>query len=258
MCCTRQRSNDDDVCSSIISTSSIISHVLINCRSRSYFFYSPIHLHSSTDQMPKSFSYSFDATSLGVSSSVKIDILEPPVSSLAIQSNVASSTTTSTEMLRVAPSTPSSSSSTSSKYGNLSSLDELNLLSHEIDKQITKKTNDVLELAKEFLAGTLDSSEFHTKMLETGNIAMADLTLISKKLIKRHKFEANPNQRDFMRVKRLQFPTDSKDLGEFFCSGKYFADNELFGVFPGLSEKYVQTHVQNEGCEVLKIFWNIF
>ncbi|KAG5671382.1 hypothetical protein PVAND_001583 [Polypedilum vanderplanki] len=164
------------------------------------------------NQMPKLFSYSFDATSLGVSSSVKIDVLEN--SSLAIQSNVASSTTTTAnEMPRIAPATPLS---VSSKYANLSSLDELNLLSHEIDKQITKKTNEVLELAKEFVAGSIESNAFHSRMIEIGNIAMSDLLLISKKLIKRHKFEANPNQRDFMRVKQLQFPTSSKDLVNYF------------------------------------------
>jgi hypothetical protein len=191
--------------------------VIINFDSRCHSHFSLLPL---TDQLPKSFTYSLETRSLGVSNSFKIDILEP---SLAIQSDVASSTTATTtaaaEMPRSTHSTVSSSSSSTSKYANLSSLDELNLLSHEIDKQITKKTNEILELVKEFLAGSIESCAFHARMLEIGNISIADLTVITKKLMKRHKFEANPNQRDFMRVKYLQFPTSSKDLGEYFFRG---------------------------------------
>lgn len=95
-----------------------------------------------------------------------------------------------------------------------SALDELNVISHEIDKQLSKKTLEILELLKEFLSGSLDKSFFIGKMREASNISLGDLTLLARKLIKRHKFEINPNYREFLRIKFLQFPTSSKDIGE--------------------------------------------
>jgi hypothetical protein len=108
----------------------------------------------------------------------------------------------------------SPSSSSSSKYANITLNEELKLLGHEIDKQITKKTNEILELIKEFLGNSIDKLEFYSKLNEVSNTTMGDLTLITKKLMKRYKYEANPNQKDFMRMKHLQFPTNSRDLGE--------------------------------------------
>lgn len=96
----------------------------------------------------------------------------------------------------------------------MSSLDELNLIAKEIDKQITKKTNEVLELLKELLSKTIEKNVYFTKMTDASETSLSDLLAITKKLIKRHKFEPNPNHREFMRIKFLQFPTTSNDLGE--------------------------------------------
>lgn len=98
----------------------------------------------------------------------------------------------------------------------MSSLDELNVIAKEIDKQISKKTNEVLQLIKDHLSGTLDKNAYYAKMTDASETSTSDLLTITKKLIKRHKFEPNPNHREFMRIKFLQFPTTSKDLGE--CS----------------------------------------
>lgn len=97
----------------------------------------------------------------------------------------------------------------------MSSLDELNLIGHEIDKQMTKKTNETLELLKELLSGSLEKHTFLTKMANATNTTNLDLVSIAKKLVKRHKFEVNPNHKEFMRIKRLQFPTTSNDLSEY-------------------------------------------
>lgn len=96
----------------------------------------------------------------------------------------------------------------------MSSLDELNVIGHEIDKQITKKTNEILELLKDFLSGALEKMHFLTKMTDASDTSISDLLSIAKKLTKRHKFEPNPNHKEFMRIKFLQFPTSSRDLGE--------------------------------------------
>lgn len=96
----------------------------------------------------------------------------------------------------------------------LSPADEMNVISHEIDKQISKKTNEILELLKELVSGSVDETSFSVKMSEAGNLSSADMVSIAKKLIKRHKFEINPNQREFLRMKFLQFPTTSRDIGE--------------------------------------------
>lgn len=101
-----------------------------------------------------------------------------------------------------------------SKSSKLSSVDELNVISHEIDKQITKKTHMILEVLKEHLSGTLEKNTFLTKMSDAAETCLADLISVAKKLIKRHKFEPNPNHREFMRIKFLQFPTTSKDLSK--------------------------------------------
>lgn len=97
----------------------------------------------------------------------------------------------------------------------MSSLDELNLISHEIDKQMTKKTNETLELLKDFLGGSLDKNTFFVKMSDTSETSIQDILSIARKLIKRHKFEVNPNHKEFMRIKFLNFPTTSKDLSEY-------------------------------------------
>lgn len=114
----------------------------------------------------------------------------------------------------------------------MSPTDELNLFNHEIDKQITRRTNEILELIKQYLGGIIDGREFHMKMIDNGNISINDLILISKKLIKRHKFEANPNQRDFMRMKQLSFATTSQDIGELnlesFLMGFVSTDKTFF------------------------------
>lgn len=96
----------------------------------------------------------------------------------------------------------------------MSSLDELNIIGHEIDKQITKKTNEILELLKDFLGGALEKNNFLTRMTDASDTSISDLLSIAKKLTKRHKFEPNPNHKEFMRIKFLQFPTSSRDLGE--------------------------------------------
>lgn len=102
----------------------------------------------------------------------------------------------------------------SPKGSSLSPADEMNVISHEIDKQITKKTNEILELLKEFVSGSVDKAAFSVKMGEAGNFSSGDMVSIAKKLIKRHKFEINPNQREFLRMKFLQFPTTSREIGE--------------------------------------------
>lgn len=152
--------------------------------------------------MPKSITYSVETT--GISNScVKIDIL---TSAGTFFSSDA------VEMPKKITSLP--------KNANISLNDELNLLSHEIDKQMNKKTLEILELVKEYLGNELNEIEFHSKMNDIGNVSVSDLSTISKKLIKRQKFEVNPNHKDFMRMKFLQFPTSSKDLGKFFYNYK--------------------------------------
>ena len=108
-----------------------------------------------------------------------------------------------------------SSLNSHNKCSKLSSVDELNVISHEIDKQITKKTNLILELLKEYLDGKMEKDLFLSKMSDATETSLSDLVSVAKKLIKRHKFEPNPNHKEFMRIKFLQFPTTSKDLGEF-------------------------------------------
>lgn len=169
------------------------------CTNEKYFFFV-----SKIDQLPKSFTYSLETSSTGVSSSVKIDILAP---SLFSQTE-ASSTTNEMSKTQTSP----------SKHSNISLNDELNLLGHEIDKQMSKKTNEILELTKEFLGNKIDKNEFHSRMEYSGNINMCDFISITKRLTKRQKFEANPNQKEFSKMKHLQFPTSSKDLGEFWVA----------------------------------------
>lgn len=100
----------------------------------------------------------------------------------------------------------------------MSSYDELNLISHEIDKQMTKKTNETLELLKEFVSGTMEKCIFLAKFSDASDCNQSDLVSIARKLIKRHKFLLNPNHKEFMRIKFLNFPTSSKDLGELHRS----------------------------------------
>ncbi|CAG9808021.1 unnamed protein product [Chironomus riparius] len=151
-----------------------------------------------TNRMPKSITYSVETT--GISSScVKIDILTSTGSFF---------NSDSVEISKLATSI--------SKHANISLNDELNILSHEIDKQMNKKTMEILELVKEYLGNELSEVEFHSKMNDIGNVSVSDLSTIAKKLIKRQKFEANPNQKEFMRMKFLQFPTSSKDLVNYF------------------------------------------
>ncbi|XP_070503704.1 uncharacterized protein [Chironomus tepperi] len=151
-----------------------------------------------TNRMPKSITYSVETT--GISSScVKIDILTSTGSYYNLDA---------VDMSKVVTSIP--------KHANISLNDELNILSHEIDKQINKKTLEILELVKEYLGNQLNEDEFHSRMNDIGNVSVSDLSTIAKKLIKRQKFEANPNQKDFMRMKFLQFPTSSKDLVNYF------------------------------------------
>lgn len=149
-----------------------------------------------TDQLPKSITYNLETSTKGVSSSVKIDIL---ASSLTQQAE-ASSTGNMTK--------------STNKNSNISVADELNLLGHEIDRQMSRKTNEILELIKAFLSNTISKAEFHERMTSVGNVTMSDITLITRKVIKRHKFEPNPNQHYFTKMKFLQFPTSGSDLGE--------------------------------------------
>jgi hypothetical protein len=155
------------------------------------------------DLLPKSITYNLEpSATTGISNSVKIDILAPTIN----QNEVPSTTDKS---LRV------TSYQSPSKCSKMSSYDELNLISHEIDKQMTKKTNETLELLKEFLSGAIEKNYFLTKMSDACDTSQADLISIARKLIKRHKFEINPNYREFMRIKFLLFPTTSKDLGKW-------------------------------------------
>lgn len=151
-----------------------------------------------TDQLPRSITYSLEPSSTGVSNSVKIDIL-------ASTAEVSSTTTMFKSVVGNSP----------VKHTNISVADELNLLGHEIDRQMNKKTNEILELIKAYLSNTFNQNEFHEKMNEIGNVSMADLISISKKVMKRHKFEVNPNQHYFIKMKLLQFPTSAKDLSKF-------------------------------------------
>lgn len=116
----------------------------------------------------------------------------------------------------------------SPKGSSLSPADEMNVISHEIDKQITKKTNEILELLKEFVSGSVDKTIFSEKMAEAGNLSTGDMVSIAKKLIKRHKFEINPNQREFLRMKFLIFPTTSREIGELKV---FLMSNAIFQLF---------------------------
>lgn len=157
---------------------------------------------SFVDLLPESITYSLESSPVtGISSNVKIDILAPTASFIEVP-------TTTDKGSRL-------TNGHSSKCTKMTSLDELNVISREIDKQITKKTNKILELLKEFLCGMSDKNSFHTQMIDASDTSLSDLLLIAKKLIKRHKFESNPNHKEFMRIKFLNFPTTSSDLGEF-------------------------------------------
>lgn len=186
----------------MLSTSLIFQYILISEYATSslsclfYLFFIHLYCVLFTDQLPRSITYSLEPTSTGVSNSVKIDIL-------ASTAEVSSTTAMSKSL------------NSPTKHANISVADELNLLGHEIDRQMNKKANEVLELIKAYLSGTFNRSEFHGKMNDIGSVSMADLTSIAKKVIKRYKFEANPNQHYFVRMKFLQFPTSSRDLGEF-------------------------------------------
>lgn len=126
------------------------------------------------------------------------------------------------------------------KCSNISSLDELNVMGKEIDRQMSKKTNEVLELLKELLSETLEKSAYFSKMTEASETSLSDLLSITKKLIKRHKFEPNPNHREFMRIKFLHFPTTSKDLGEL---SSHFTLNHS-----NISYSTQQSHILKTSC----------
>lgn len=150
-----------------------------------------------SDQLPTSITYNLETTStLGVSSSVKIDIL-------------ASNITQQTEATTIGNMTKSPT-----KNSNITVADELNLLGHEIDRQMGRKTNEILELIKAYLSNTFSKTEFHERMNEVGSVTMSDLSQITRKIIKRHKFEPNPNQHYFTKMRFLVFPTSGRDLGE--------------------------------------------
>lgn len=135
----------------------------------------------------------------GLSNSVKIDILAPSSNQTEVPS--------STEKSSKAYNSPS-------KCSTMSSLDELNLISQEIDKQMSKKAFETLELLKEFLSGALERNTFLAKMSDASETSQSDLMSIARKLIKRHKFELNPNYKEFMKIKFLYFPTSAKDLSK--------------------------------------------
>lgn len=144
------------------------------------------------DSLPQSITYNLDTSVLtGITNSVKIDILA----------------NTATEF----PSSTDKNSKT--KCTTMTSLDELNTIGHEIDRQMTKKTTETLDLLTELLNGSLEKNTFLSKMSDTTDTTIQDLVAISKKLVKRHKFEVNPNHKEFMRMKHLHFPTTSKDIG---------------------------------------------
>lgn len=136
----------------------------------------------------------------GVSNSVKIDILASCTSEVTSTTTMNKSTSNSPVKVN--------------HQVNISVSDELNLLGHEIDRQMNKKANEILELLKAFLiGGAFSQSNFRDKMNEIGNVTMSDLIMIAKKVIKRHKFEMNPNHHYFVKMKNLQFPTSARDLG---------------------------------------------
>jgi hypothetical protein len=139
----------------------------------------------------------------GISNNVKIDILPQSMNFIEVP-------TTTDKISR-------DSNGHTSKSTKLTGLDELNVISREIDKQITKKTNRILDLLKEFFCGMLDKNSFRAQMIDASETSLSDLLFISKKLIKRHKFQSNPNQKEFLRIKFLSFPTSSTDLGESLC-----------------------------------------
>lgn len=142
-------------------------------------------------------------TKSGVSSSVKIDILAPAIN----QTEVPSTTDKNSKLSNY----QSLSKCSSLK---LSTIDELSVISREIDKQMTKKTIETVELLKELLSGCLERNVFLAKMSDASETTLSDIILIAKKLIKRHKFEPNPNYKEFTRIKFLHFPTTSRDLGK--------------------------------------------
>jgi hypothetical protein len=153
----------------------------------------------SLDALPQSFTYNLEpSATTGVTNSVKIDILANNL--MEVQSTTDKNSKINYQI--------------SSKCANMTTLDELNVIGHEIDKQMTKKTNETLELLKELLSGNLEKNTFLSKMSDATDTSLADLVSISRKLIKRHKFEVNPNHKEFMRIKHLQFPTTSRDLGK--------------------------------------------
>lgn len=153
------------------------------------------------DELPESITYSLDSSSnSGARSNLKIDILAPTMSFIEVPS-------LTDRQLRAAI-----QSSKCSK--DMTCLDELNIISHEIERQINKKTTEILDLLKNYLSGLLEKNIFMERMADASDTTLSDLIAISKKLVKRHKFLYNPNVKDFMRIKLLIFPTTSKDLGE--------------------------------------------
>lgn len=100
------------------------------------------------------------------------------------------------------------------KVEQLSVISEMSLISHEIDKRINKKVQKVLELIQLILKSQIHRQEYINRMHEAASITTFDLVIIAKKLEKRQKFEHNPNAKDFVKMKNLQFPTLPRDLSE--------------------------------------------
>ncbi|CRK88203.1 CLUMA_CG001984, isoform A [Clunio marinus] len=167
----------------------------------------PKHLtktHQNPNVLPTSITYNLepDARS-NTESRVKIDILAP--------SNNQTEVPSSTERY-----SKSTNYQSPSKCSKMSSMDELQLISREIDKQMNKKTIEVLEIIKDCLSGLLEKNTFLTNLRDASDTSLSDLVSIARKLIKRHKFEANPNNKEFMRIKFLHFPTTSSDFVSYF------------------------------------------
>lgn len=147
-----------------------------------------------------------DLTDKDNSSKVKIDILAPSLT-VVNQTNTSSKTTDKIANSHRSPSKTA-----------LSSMDELNIIGNEIDKQITKKTNEIMELLRQYLSDAFDKTQFATLMSTTGAFTTNDFFIITKKLVKKHKYIRSPNHNNFMKMKKFYFQTSAEDLGKKMCN----------------------------------------
>ena len=146
---------------------------------------------------------------------VKIDILTPI--SQPNQNNQSQLPFTSTLKSSLRESTMNQSLSQNHQASSsLSTHNELEMINNEIDLLFSQKTTFILTLLTEFISNRITRNIFENKMKLYCDITLTDLVSVTKNLIKKYKFEANPNSKEFSKIKYLQFPTTYQNLGKLY------------------------------------------